>query len=89
MEAAREAVDVVSVQCIADLIEVLLRQLLRVVELVAVDQVPETLDGASDALDGRLLRELGLVAGRDEPRSHRTERPDSERGLHVAPSRDI
>ena len=59
MEAAREAVDVVSVQCIADLIEVLLRQLLRVVELVAVDQVAEPVDRAPDALRHRLAPHSG------------------------------
>ncbi len=89
VQAAREAVDVVSVECVADLVQVLRRQLLRVVKLVAVDQVSEAFDGVANTLGRRLVREFGLVAGRDESRSHRTERPDSERGLHVAPSSTV
>ncbi len=86
MQARREAIDVVSVECVAVLIQVFLRQLLRIVKLVPVDQIAETLDGAANTVDGRLVREVRFVASGHEPRSHRTERPDSERGLHVAPS---
>ncbi len=86
VEARRDRVDVMTAKGRPHLVEIVGRQLLRVVELVAVDQVPETLDGSANAVDGRLVRELGLVAGGNESRSHRTERPDSERGLHVAPS---
>ena len=78
VQARREAVDVVSVQCVADLIQVVLRQLLRIVELVAVDQIAEALDGVANTVDRRLVREVRLVAARDEPRRHRAERPDPE-----------
>src|SRR5205823_6671263 len=84
VEASRECVDVMTVQGRPHLVEVVGRQLLRVVKLVTVDQVAETLDRSANAVGGRLARELGLVARRDEPRSHRAERPDSEWGLHDA-----
>src|SRR5512133_1436653 len=58
MEAGREAVDVVSVQCVADLVQVLLGQLLRVVEFVAVDQVSETFDSFLYACSGRFAQPL-------------------------------
>ena len=35
-----------------------------------LDEVRGALDGPANAVDGRLVRELGLVAGRDEPRRH-------------------
>ena len=57
-------------------------ELLRVVELVAVDEVAEPVDRATHPLRGRLAGPLRLVAARDEARHHRPEGPDSERGLH-------
>ena len=44
VQAARDAVDAVPVERAADRLEVLGRELLRVVELVVVDQVAEPLD---------------------------------------------
>ena len=41
VQPARDAVDVVAAERVADLVEVVARELLRVVELVAVDQVAE------------------------------------------------
>ena len=48
-------------------VDVLLVQLLRVVELVAVDQVAEPVDGAAHALGRRLAR--ALAAGSRPGRS--------------------
>ena len=85
MEAAGQAVDVVvRPERVADLVDVLLVELLRVVELVAVDQVAEPVDRAPDPLDRRLARVLGLVAARDEAGDHRRQRPDAEARLHAA-----
>src|SRR5581483_4038810 len=83
VQTAREAVDVVAAEGGAHLVEVLLRQLLRIVELVAVDEVSEAFHGAVHALGGRLTGPLRLVAAGDEARHHRAERPDAERGLHA------
>ena len=65
VQPAGEAVDVVvGAERRADLVDVLLVELLRVVELVAVDQVAQPVDRAPDPLGGRLARVLGLVAAR-------------------------
>ena len=77
VEAGREAVDVVPVQCVADLVQVLLRQLLRVVELVAVDQVSETFDSLPHACSGRFAQPLRLVTARHKACDHGPKRPDS------------
>ena len=50
MQAGRDAVDAVAAERLAHLIEVLLGELLRVVELVVVDQVAEPVDRAAYAL---------------------------------------
>ena len=81
VEAARERIDVVIAERVADLVEVLLVELAGVVELVAVDQVAEPVDRPPHALDGRLARPLRLVADRHEPGDHRPERPDPEARL--------
>jgi hypothetical protein len=78
VEPARDAVDPVAVERLAHLVEVRRCQLLRVVELVVVDQVAEPLDGGADLLRRRLAGELRLVAGRVEAGRHVAERPDSE-----------
>src|SRR4029450_5995135 len=83
METARDAVDAVSVECVPDSFEVLAGELLRVVELVVVDQVAKSFDGCAHLLDGRRARELGLVSARIEPRRHASERPDPETRLHA------
>jgi hypothetical protein len=85
--ASGEAVDVVlpSERC-ADVVDVVLVQLLWVVKLVAVDQVAEPFDRAPDTVDRGLRCVLGLVTARDEASDHGPECPDAERGLHVAPS---
>ena len=88
MQPARQAVDVVvGPERLADLVHVLLAQLLRIVELVAVDQVAETVDRPPHPLDRRLPRALRLVAARNEARDHRPERPDAEARLHGAEPR--
>ncbi len=78
VETRRHAVDVVLVERREYLVPVLLVQLLRVVELVAVDQVAEAVDRTAYALGSRLARPLRLVAAGDEPRHHRPEGPDPE-----------
>ena len=60
VEAGRDAVDAVTVERVAHLVEVLRRELLRVVELVVVDQVAEALDRAAYALRRRLAGHSGL-----------------------------
>jgi len=83
VEPRGDAVDPVAVERSAHLVEVLLGELLRVVELVAVDEVAEPLDGPAHALRGRLARVLRLVAAGDEARDHRSEGPDAEARLHA------
>ena len=78
MRARTDRVDAMSAERLANLVEVLLGELLRIVKLVVVDQVAQPVDGARDSLDGRLARVLGLVATGDEPRDHRPEGPDAE-----------
>ena len=75
------AVDVVAVERLADVVEVVLAELARVVELVAVDEVAEALDGAAHLRGHRLGGVLGLVAAGHEAGDHRAERPDAEAGL--------
>ena len=60
---AGDAVDVVAAERRADLVEVVGRELVRVVELVAVDQVAEPLDGAVHLLGDRLGVVAVLAAG--------------------------
>jgi hypothetical protein len=78
VQARTDRVDVATVERVADVVEVVRRQLVRVVELVPVDRVAEPLDRARDTLRSRLVAVLGLVAQRDEPRDHRPESPDAE-----------
>src|SRR5215210_4445685 len=84
MQAGGHAVDVVAAERVPDVVEVVLVQLLRVVKLVAVDQVAEALHGSPDPLRRRLGRELRLVATGHEAGDHRAKRPDAETGLHVS-----
>ena len=84
VQPAREAVDVVPVERVAHLVEVLGGELVRVVELVAVDQVAEPVDRAADALRRRLVAVLGLVAHRHEAGDHRPEGPDAKTRFHCA-----
>ena len=72
-----KAVDVMPVQGAADLVQVVLRQLLRVVELVAVDQVSETLDSLPYACSGGFAQPLRLVTTRHKACDHGPKRPDS------------
>ena len=67
-----------SVERFPYLVEVLGAQLLRVVELVAVDELAETFHGSPHALGCRFARPLRLVAAGHEARDHGSERPDSE-----------
>ena len=82
---ARHAVDVVLAERRAHRVEVRRVELLRVVELVAVDQVAETLDRPPDLVRGRLAGPLRLVARRHEPCRHRPECPDPQTRLHLTP----
>ena len=82
MEPGADGVDPVVAEHAPHLVQVRRRELLGVVELVVVDQPLESLDRAGDALDGRLARELGLVAAGHETRRHRPERPDPEARPH-------
>ena len=60
VEPARDAVDVVRRKRVADLVDVLLRELARIVRLVAVDHVAQPVDGATNALGRRLVAVLRL-----------------------------
>ena len=77
-----DAVDAVSAERLAHVVEVLPRELLRVVELVVVDQPLQALDCAAYVLDRRPAVVLRLVAAGDEAGDHRPERPDAETRLH-------
>jgi hypothetical protein len=70
---------------VAHLVEVVLRELLRIVELVVVHEVTEAGDRARHLHRSRLADVLGLVAARNEARDHRAESPDSERSPHAVP----
>jgi hypothetical protein len=83
VEPGADRVDAVPVERLAHLVEVLVRELARVVELVVVDQVAQAFDGTAHALHGRLPRVLGLIAARHEARDHRPEGPDAEAGAHA------
>src|SRR3974390_178695 len=83
METAGDAVDAVPVERFANRGEVVGRQLLRVVELVIVDQVPETPHSRPPLFDRRDPAQLWLVSAGVEPRGHPAERPDSETRLHA------
>ena len=84
VRAGADRVDAVAVERLADLVEVLLAELLRVVELVVVHEVAEPLDGAAHLLRGRLVAVLGLVAAGHEAGDHRAQRPDPQAHLQVA-----
>jgi hypothetical protein len=84
VQPAGQAVDVVvGPERLADLVDVLFVQLLRIVELVAVDLLVEPVDRPAYALHGRLAGTLRLVATRNEPCDHRAEGPDAEARLHA------
>ena len=78
VESRRDAVDGVVAERVADVVEVLGVELLRIVELVVVDEISQPVDRAAHALGGRLARPLRLVAARDEARDHRPEGPYPE-----------
>ena len=65
VETGADRVDPVAVERVADLVEVVVRELGRVVELVVVDQVAEAFDRRAHLVRGRLAGQFGLVAGRD------------------------
>ena len=75
MRAGCDGVDAVAAERSAHVLEVLLGELLRVVELVVVDEVAEPVDRAPDAVGHRLTGPLRLVPARDEPGHHRPESP--------------
>ena len=78
VESRRDAVHGVVAERVADVVEVLGVELLRIVELVVVDEISQPVDRAAHALGGRLVRPLRLVAARDEARDHRPEGPYPE-----------
>ena len=84
MEPGGDAVDAVAVEGLADLVEVLLRELLRVVELVVVNELAEPVHRPPHPLRRRLAGPLRLIADGHEARDHRPEGPDAEAGPHVA-----
>ena len=55
MEPARDAVDAVAAERLPHRVDVLGRELLRIVELVVVDQLAEPLDRAADPVRRRLV----------------------------------
>ena len=83
VQAARDAIDVVAVERRLDILQVFVRKLVGVVELVPVHQVPQALDRAVDLLGHRLGHVIvaGLVAAGHEPGDHRPERPNTKAGL--------
>src|SRR4051812_37819455 len=91
VQAGADRVDVVAVERLAHVVEQLLVELAGVVELVPVDQIAEALNRAADLRGHRLVRVVGLIAARHEPRDHRAQRPDAEAGLqsHGAPCRRV
>jgi hypothetical protein len=78
VEPAGEAVDPVAVERVAHGIQVVAGELLRVVELVVVDQLAEARDGGAHLLDGRRARQLGLVPAGVEAGGHVPEGPDPQ-----------
>ena len=82
VQAGGDAVDVVVAERRAHVVEVVGRELVGVVELVAVHQVAEALHRAVHLLGGRFRGVLGLVAHGDEAGDHRAQRPYAEAGLH-------
>ena len=78
VKSRRDAVHGVVAERVADVVEVLGVELLRIVELVVVDEISQPVDRAAHALGGRLVRPLRLVAARDEARHHRPEGPYPE-----------
>ena len=87
VEPGGDAVDAVAAERLAHLVEVLLGELLRVMELVVVDQVAEPVDRPPHALDRGLAGVLRLVAARHEPRDHGPQRPDAQARLHASAPR--
>ena len=83
VQAARDAVDVVAAERRAHRVEVLGDELLRVVELVAVHQVAEALDGAARPCrpSARPPTAAGSRPGTNRV-DHRPEGPDSQTRLH-------
>ena len=75
MRAGRDGVDAVLSERRTHFVQVLLGELLRVVELVVVDEVVEPAYGARHLEGGRLAGMLGLISARHEPGHHRPERP--------------
>src|SRR5436190_320244 len=84
MQPAGDAVDVVATKRLTHRLEIVGRELVGVMELVAIDQVVQTLDGTSDLVSDRLIDVivLRLIAAGDEPSDHRPKRPDADAGLH-------
>ena len=83
VRAGGDRIDPVAGQRRPDVVEVVPRQLLRVVELVVVDVALEPRDGARHPLGSGLPGVLRLVAARHEARDHRAQRPDTEARLHA------
>jgi hypothetical protein len=82
MRSGRDGIDAVAVERRPHVVQVLLGELLRIMELVVVHQVAEALDSSAHALHCRLAGALGLVPTGHEAGDHRPEGPDAERGLH-------
>ena len=83
VQPGADGVDAVPVERGPDVVEVLCRELLRIVKLVVVHQRAEAFDGAMHLLGGGLARVLRLIAARHEARDHGAERPDSKARFHV------
>ena len=84
VEPGRDAVDAVVAQYPAHRVEVVLGELLRVVELVVVDQPLEPVHRPPHPLRRGLTGPLRLVAARHEARHHGAQRPDAEARPHGA-----
>src|SRR6266404_3723872 len=82
MQTGGDAVDPVPRQRLLHLGQIVLPQLLRIVELVIVDQVSETRDRRPHPRRRRCPHQLRLIPTRIEPRRHPTKRPNAERSLH-------
>ena len=75
MRARADGVDAVAAERLADVVEVLLGQLLRIVELVVVDEVAQPVDGARHPLDGRLARRTPAGSRRGRTSSPSARKP--------------
>src|SRR5581483_6880324 len=84
VQTGRDAVDPMTVEGLPNLVQVVRRELPRVVELVVVHEVAESLHRGPYLGHGRGPGQLGLVPAGVEAGGHAAEGPDTEARLHDA-----